>query len=115
MIEQRRHTRAPMQVTVAFVVKGSTEVGEGTSTDISVGGMFVQSAKPAPFGAEVTVRARLPGQADESVLPGVVRWTRPDGMGVQFGLLGAKETHLITEILRKHEEATEEKPPKSRR
>ncbi len=116
MIEQRRHTRAPLQVTVAYVVKGAAESREGTSTDISVGGMFVQATSPAAFGAEVTLRARLPGSADECVLPGVVRWTRPDGMGVQFGLLGAKETHLITEILRKHEEAMEgEKPPKSRR
>ena len=31
-------------------------------------------------------------------IPGVVRWTRPDGMGVQFGLLGARETHAITEL-----------------
>jgi type IV pilus assembly protein PilZ len=106
MIEQRRHTRSPMNQTITFVVKGSTETREGLATDISVGGMFVQTTTPAPFGAEVVVRTRLPGSNDEHLLPGVIRWTRSDGMGVQFGLLGARETHLITEIARKHEEST---------
>jgi type IV pilus assembly protein PilZ len=104
MIEQRRHTRSPMNQQITFVQKGATEAREGLATDISLGGMFIQTTNPAPFNAEVTVRTRLPGSADEHVLPGVVRWMRPDGMGVQFGLLGARETHLITEIARKHEE-----------
>jgi hypothetical protein len=34
------------------------------------------------------------------LLPGIVRWTKQDGMGVQFRLLGARETHAITEIMR---------------
>ena len=34
------------------------------------------------------------------VLPAIVRWTSPVGMGVQFGLLGVRETHAITEIVR---------------
>ncbi len=37
-------------------------------------------------------------------LPGVVRWVRDGGMGVQFGLLGALETHVITEIGRSRED-----------
>jgi hypothetical protein len=32
-----------------------------------------------------------------------VRWTRSDGMGVQFGLIGARETHAITELTRAKE------------
>jgi hypothetical protein len=32
----------------------------------------------------------------------VVRWVRDGGMGVQFGLLGAVETHIITEISRQY-------------
>jgi hypothetical protein len=33
-------------------------------------------------------------------LSGTVRWTTKSGIGVQFGLLGARETHTITEIVR---------------
>jgi type IV pilus assembly protein PilZ len=38
-------------------------------------------------------------------LPAVVRWTSKDGMGVQFGLLGARETHEITEFVKATEGA----------
>jgi type IV pilus assembly protein PilZ len=34
-----------------------------------------------------------------SALPGIVRWVKPGSMGVQFGLLGARETYAITEML----------------
>jgi type IV pilus assembly protein PilZ len=72
----------------------------GRARDVSVGGMFVETDAPLPFGAEVIVHVQLPSSKDEFRLPGVVRWTRDDGMGIQFGLLGAKETHAITEIVR---------------
>jgi type IV pilus assembly protein PilZ len=65
--------------------------------------MFIETASVVPFGTDVTIRVRLPGNKDELTLPGVVRWVRNDGMGIQFGLLGAKETHAITEIARRGE------------
>jgi Tfp pilus assembly protein PilZ len=58
--------------------------------------MFVRTEAPAPFGAEVVLFVTFPGQRKELKLPAVVRWTRPTiGMGLQFGLLGARETHAI--------------------
>ena len=33
-------------------------------------------------------------------LPGVVRWLKPGGFGVQFGLLGARDTHAISELFK---------------
>jgi type IV pilus assembly protein PilZ len=62
--------------------------------------MFVETSAPFPFGTEVIVHLRLPAYKEEFLLPAVVRWTRQDGMGVQFGLLGARETHAITEVVR---------------
>jgi type IV pilus assembly protein PilZ len=53
----------------------------------------------AEFGAQVNVYARLPGQAEEMTLPGVVRWATPKGFGVQFGLLGARVTHALVQFL----------------
>jgi len=99
VVELRRHQRAAIDVPVEFVAKGSTERIAGQAKDISVGGMFVESATPLPFGAEVVVHVTLPGQRSPFALPGVVRWARgTEGMGVQFGLLGARETHAITEL-----------------
>jgi len=101
MVEQRRTHRSPLEAKVEVHGKGEAEmVVSGQARDVSLGGMFVVSEAPFPFGAEVRVHIFVPGAKAPMVLPAVVRWTREDGMGVQFGLLGARETHLITEIVR---------------
>ena len=104
MIEQRRFSRSPLDKPASFVIKGETGAREGVARDIAVGGMFIETANPARFGADVIIHVELPGQNHPVSLPGVVRWVRDGGMGVQFGLLGAVETHIITEISRKHAE-----------
>ena len=100
MLELRRHNRAVVDVPVEFVGKGSTERIAGRAKDISLGGMFVETDKPLPFSSEVTVHVTLPSQKAPFALPGVVRWNRNGGMGIQFGLIGARETHAITELTR---------------
>lgn len=99
VIELRRHSRVPLNTEVVFKAKGGAEHLAGVGTDISVGGMFVRTERVLPFGAELVIHVTLPDQIEELVLPGVVRWQRPDGMGIQFGLLGARETHAITEYV----------------
>jgi hypothetical protein len=106
VIEQRRYARAPINSPAAFSIKGRPDKREGLAKDISVGGTFIETSTPASFGADVIIHITLPGSNDAVALPGVVRWVRDGGMGVQFGLLGALETHIITEIGRKHAEAS---------
>ncbi len=82
-----------------FVAKGGTERHPGQAKDISLGGMFVQTETPLAFGAEAVVHVTLPGQKAPFAIPAVVRWSRAgEGMGLQFGLIGARETHAITEL-----------------
>jgi Tfp pilus assembly protein PilZ len=103
-VELRRTPRAPIDVLVEFAIKGgSAERSGGRAKDISLGGMFVETPEVPPFGAEVVVFVILPGHSSPFELPGVVRWTRADGMGVQFRMLGARETHAITEVVRDSE------------
>lgn len=100
-MEKRRHARAAIDLPVSFNLKGRGESGRGNGKDISIGGMFVETETPAAFGADVEVHVRLKTAArgeQSFALPAVVRWVRSDGMGVQFGLLGALETHAITEL-----------------
>jgi type IV pilus assembly protein PilZ len=66
--------------------------------DVSVGGARVEVDARVPFGSTVVMRLRLPGSPHDLVLPAIVRWTRPGVVGLQFGLLGARETHLITSL-----------------
>jgi hypothetical protein len=62
--------------------------------------MYLESSEHPTFGTELTLVGRLPGAKKDVRLPAVVRWTKPGGFGVQFGLLGALETHLISELMK---------------
>lgn len=107
MIEKRKHTRVRIETPLLFQVKGRSRERPGVGKDISVGGMFIETDAPAPFGSELLIRIRLEGSDKHLLLRGVVRWVVSGGMGVQFGLLGALETHLITEITRRAGAETE--------
>jgi type IV pilus assembly protein PilZ len=99
VVDLRRYQRAPIDVPVEFVAKGSSERVGGHAKDISLGGMYVLTTTPLGFGVEVVVHLTLPGHKAPFALPAVVRWSRQgDGMGLQFGLIGARETHAITEL-----------------
>jgi len=99
VLELRRYERARIDLAVEFTAKGSAQRTAGHARDISVGGMYVETPHPAAFNGEVVVYVQLPGQRAPLALPAVVRWTRAgEGMGLQFGLLGARETHAITEL-----------------
>lgn len=69
------------------------------SRDISYGGMFLVGQSPCPVGTELVLMFDLPGIGRAQV-PGFVRWHRADGFGVQFGLIGARETHAIGQLIR---------------
>jgi len=97
--DKRLHPRVPFGEIVTCEVSGG-ETLEGRARDISVGGVFIESEAPVAFGSEVTIVVRLPNTKAESRLPGVIRWFNPGGFGVQFGLLGARETHAISELFK---------------
>ena len=99
-MELRRFTRARIDLPLLFVRKDHDEFVEGLGRDLSLGGMFIETALPADFNAEIVVHVQMPDQPAEFALPAVVRWRRKDGMGIQFRMLGARETHAITEIVR---------------
>jgi type IV pilus assembly protein PilZ len=102
VVELRLYERAPIDFEVEFTIKGTPQRIPGRARDLSIGGMYVQTSAPPAFGSDVVVHALLPGQKVAFALPAVVRWTRAgEGMGLQFGLLGARETHAITELTTK--------------
>lgn len=101
MTDLRRTPRVPLQKTVEFVSQND-EVPvrmEGLARDISLGGMFIETEVPCAEGERMTIHLTLPEGRHELSLPAVVRWTSREGMGVQFGLLGARDTHEITQFI----------------
>jgi type IV pilus assembly protein PilZ len=68
-----------------------------TITDLGIGGLFAECAERPAFNTSVLVVIEHAGGPLR--LPGIVRWSNEVGMGLQLGLLGARETHAIAELL----------------
>ncbi len=98
MQEKRRHPRVTVSIPVVCEIPDKPPLS-AVVTDLSVGGLSIQAEWAAPaFGTQLTIVGDFPG-APGVRLPAVVRWTKPGGFGVQFGLLGARETHLLTTLV----------------
>jgi type IV pilus assembly protein PilZ len=101
MTDNRKHPRKSVQADIAFQAAGGERI-DARCQDLSLGGMFVETARPLPYGAAVRVFMRLPGLKTETAIDCIVRWSNPTGMGVQFGVMGARDTHGVTELLAGH-------------
>lgn len=97
--DKRAHPRVAVEIAVSCERHDGPPI-LGVARDISVGGAFVESTELLAFGTAIVVVARLPNTKTDMRLPGVVRWAKPDGFGVQFALLGARETHAIVMSLK---------------
>lgn len=96
--EKRSYYRKAVDLPVEFSVVGENARLMGVCRNLSLGGVHIETETPAPFGAQIAIHLPLPGLGPEG-LPGIVRWVKPRQMGVQFGLLGARETYALTKAL----------------
>ncbi|MBK9258294.1 MAG: PilZ domain-containing protein [Polyangiaceae bacterium] len=99
MSEKRRHPRKLIGIPVAFTLGDGRRI-EAVSRDLSIGGMFVLTDTPAPFASSTPVELFIPAAKQPIRVTATVRWTQSDGMGLQFGLMGVRDTHALTELLR---------------
>ncbi|MBW2462246.1 MAG: PilZ domain-containing protein [Deltaproteobacteria bacterium] len=95
---RRVHERFEVELDVT-VLHGDKELA-GKTINVSMGGMFIGFEESLPFGTVVKVRVTLPALKEESDLPATVRWVTPEGIGVQFGPLRAKETWAMNELIK---------------
>jgi type IV pilus assembly protein PilZ len=95
--DRRVYERKTVIFTLEFAVESGTRT-PGICNDLSIGGMRIETQNPAPFGAKVTVHVQFPKAKIVSALPGTVRWINDGQMGVQFDMIGAYDTHIITQI-----------------
>jgi len=96
---KRRQPRKEVRIPVAFQLGDGRRI-EAVSRDMSIGGMFVVTDTPAPFASTVPMELMIPGAKQPIQVKATVRWTEREGMGVQFGLMGVRDTHAMTELLR---------------
>lgn len=97
--DARREIRTPFRAGVAFTGPSGVE-GRGEARDLSLGGMFVETATPPPFGTRVLVSIEVPASTATLQVAAVVRWVDDTGIGLQFMNLGALETHQLIELSR---------------
>ncbi len=97
MEEKRAHRRVEYRTEITCTPEGG-ESFTAMSHDVSLGGMFVESEHNPAFGTKMVVSMYLPGHAQPFDLACTVRWNKPEGFGVQFGRLGARETHALTKL-----------------
>ncbi len=97
MQERRKHVRKSVTIPVALLLPERLEV---TCRDLSLGGVFVEAERTLAYGSKLTVLLRLPGLNEESSVEGTVRWGQGNGMGIQFGPMGARETAALLSLLK---------------
>ncbi len=96
--DARRASRYEVRIAVSFTVAGGATV-DATCRNVGLGGMFVETTTVVPFEAVVVIAMPLPGIAGPVTIKSIVRWVAPDGFGVQFESMGARETHALTELI----------------
>lgn len=99
MVEKRTFQRKPVNLDATVASSGLAVPASGRIRDLSVGGSFVVIDLKLPFGTAVELTVMFPAPIGAIAIPAIVRWGGDDGIGLQFGLLGARETHAIAKAL----------------
>jgi uncharacterized protein (TIGR02266 family) len=101
----RRSPRLHHEVMVGVTSEHGSFSGWGTN--LSSGGVFVNSHSAPPVGTPVTVLLQLPGE-DECKLTGRVAWSQPSGpgvdepgMGIEFVDAGEEARELVGAMVQK--------------
>ena len=102
-MSDRRDERIALALEVEF--RNAAAFLVAYSTNLSKGGMFVETEEPLPVGTEVAMRFAVPGEPAIDVI-GVVAWVQmwkteqqPRGMGVRFDHLEARHGEAIDRIV----------------
>lgn len=115
----RKDTRAVVSLTARYRSPSTFEYVEDACCDVSVGGMFIKSEKPAAAGTLIKLECETPVGAS---IRGVARvvWLRterneygPSGMGVKFVKLEPESREVITHIVQELAAAGIESPSMS--
>jgi PilZ domain len=94
--ERRQHDRSRLIVDVHF--DGGESTGVASSTDISLGGLYLSTHTEIPVGAILALR--IPLGDDHVVVKGEVVYTNPGkGVGVKFRDLSAEARKSLEEEL----------------
>jgi PilZ domain len=82
---KREHYRLPLPVTYPVMFAGTTAIGEGTLTNLSVLGCTIECATVPPHSTNLLLRLILPDQKESLPIDEAeVRWIDDRRIGVHF-------------------------------
>jgi type IV pilus assembly protein PilZ len=87
-----------VNIAAKVLFEGQSEAIDAVCQDLSIGGGYLLLVATVSFGTKLLVTLHVGN--DEIAMQAIVRWVGADGFGVQFGLMGAKETHVLAQIMR---------------
>ena len=98
--QSSRRTSSRVHVSIPVLCEPAQgETFGGTMVDVGFGGACIECAQAPSFGTALSIVVQLPGALGISRLPAIVRWTTSQSFGTQFGLLGARDTKLIADLI----------------
>jgi len=83
-MEQERRSRPRVAISVDVDFSSESNFYTGRTRDISVGGLFIETAVGLPVGSEIALRLRLSGR--EFSVHAEVTWALLDPSGTQIGV-----------------------------
>ncbi len=96
--ERRRAARFPVQSTLDFL--GPHAAGDGTVSDLSVGGCQVDTKASVYIGMYLPLRVYLPGQETSlNVDQAVVRWAKKEKYGLEFMSMWPEEEERLRDAV----------------
>jgi Tfp pilus assembly protein PilZ len=99
---KRKHTRIPVAVPVRYRIPGTSDVQEGSLTEISVGGALLKSQNgKVDLGTEVVLELLPPGGAAPMSIAGKVAYHAPGGTGLKFVYRDGGGSRRIRELIRR--------------
>ncbi len=99
---RRVHERYDRRLKV--VVKHEAGEIPCVTLNVSLGGMYLLCDDGLPYGTRVRLLIHLPALREDAEIDAVVRWKKPDGMGVQFGSLRAREVWALNQLFKDGED-----------
>lgn len=96
---KRKHNRFQYSTDIKIFL-GDNRSQDGALINLSLGGAFIETTPPLPFGARVKLQVTLPGVPNACDIPCIVRWARSGrGAGLQFEQLRAIEVWALSKLI----------------
>ena len=96
--DNRRQTRHAVSIPAKLTVDNISN--DCMMLNLSLGGSLVTANAKYGMGQRVELEFRVPTMADAIKVGGTVRWSNPDGVGVQFDGLRARDVWALNEYFK---------------